>query len=100
MHGLGILAGLAALTAGAPHHMGRTRYPAGHKPGGYRFRPHNGNREVARRLRQRERDIRNQEARAITRLGTHAFVATYRDAHGFDADTIRVSRRGRIMGAV
>lgn len=85
MRGLGILAGLAALAVGGPHHMGRTRYPAGHKPSGYRFRFDKGERATARRLRQQERDRRNQEARAANDFGCQVEGVT------------RLSRRGRYI---
>lgn len=68
MRGLGILAGVAALASAsmpaAGHHAGRTRYPAGHKRRtGYGYRPHNGAREVARRLRQAARNKARQMER-------------------------------------
>lgn len=67
MRGLGILAGMGALLAGpalaTPHHKGGTRYPVGQKPNSNRYTPHQGEREVARRLRQQKRDRERQQLR-------------------------------------
>lgn len=49
-----VLAALAMpIHIGAPHHMGRTRYPTGWRNvGSSRYMPHQGAREKARRVRQ------------------------------------------------
>lgn len=81
-----------ALTAAAPvgpvHHMGRSRYPTGHKPNRSCYRPHQGEREIARRLRQKARDEQRQRDRA--KSGSAAIRALL-------AKTDRVSRRGRVI---
>lgn len=46
------------------HHKGSTRYPTGHKPNRSHYRPHQGEREIARRLRQKARDEQRQRERA------------------------------------
>lgn len=53
--------------AAMPHHMGRTRYIGGYKPPRSKYRPHQGKAEIARRLRQAERDRVNQIARGKSR---------------------------------
>lgn len=86
---------LAPLHPTGKHHKGSTRYPTGHKPNRSHYRPHQGEREIARRLRQKARDKQNQEARAMWRLGSHAFAGC--DEQGCDNLVIRVSRRGRVV---
>ena len=60
-----ILASALGLAAVAPlrepHHQGRTRYREGLKGVGKgRYLPHQGKREIARRVRQAERDATRQ----------------------------------------
>lgn len=83
------LSGLAAATMPASnHHAGRTRRPVGYRGGGgYRFRPHNGEREIARRLRQQARDAERQRQRALKRDGV------------IMAGQVGISRRGRLIYA-
>lgn len=59
------------------------------------YSPHQGEQEVARRIRQAERDRKRQEHRGIVKLGTYAFVGC--DEQGRDTDTMRYSRRGRLL---
>lgn len=87
------IGGLAALALGVglgpsiavEHHKGRTRYPKGYKPTGYGFRPHNGEREIARRKRQSERDAARQAERKAN---------SYWGGNGHD-EVVGVSRRGQ-----
>lgn len=83
---------VAALVPGLDreHHMGRTRYIGGRRCTN-RFRPHNGAREIARRQRQRARDIANQEARA----NVSCFVTD--GVQKALPDGCRVSRRRLLM---
>jgi hypothetical protein len=68
----------------AGHHMGRTRYPTGWKHVGQAgYRPHQGQQEIARRLRQAERDEANQRTR-------------FEVAHP-DSSEGRLSRRWRLL---
>lgn len=60
-----------------------------------KYMPHQGPREIARRIRQAERDRKRQEHRGIVKLGTYAFVGC--DEQGRDTDTMRYSRRGRLL---
>ncbi len=87
--------GVAALAAASigigpvlrtEHHMGRTRYPAGYKPRkGYYFKPHNGEREIARRLRQAERNAEKRRDRCVA-------------CNGFGEEgQIGLSRRGNVL---
>jgi hypothetical protein len=46
------------------HHKGRTMRPSGYRTRPGRYLPHQSDREIARRLRQQERDKANQLARA------------------------------------
>lgn len=39
----------------APHHMGRTRFWGGNRQARSKYMPHQGGREIARRLRQQAR---------------------------------------------
>lgn len=76
------------------HHMGRTRYPKGWKrQTGYGFRPHNGEREIARRLRQAARNEERQRARVHARIEQSR--GTWMPAPG----TVGISRRGRFLKA-
>lgn len=70
----GLLAAVASLAGAAltaaldrPQHLGRTSYHNGWRQfqRGHRIRPHQGEREIARRLRQAERDKQNQLARDV-----------------------------------
>lgn len=89
---------MSAVSALATDHpKGRTRYPTGHARNGRGYNtPHQGEREIARRLRQRARD----EQRQIDRL-TGAIAADRVKSwnvgvqpHGV---VIGLSRRGRFV---
>ena len=85
---MGAAAALLAMTTAfaAPHHMGRTRYPKGHKPsGGIANIYHSNEREIARRLRPQARNLERQRARAA-------------DCFGCQIEGVeRLSRRGRYI---
>lgn len=97
------LAGLAAAAASAAAavasfgdpllgtHHGCGRYPNGLRQfqRGHRIRPHQGKREIMRRLRQEERDEQNQIHRALSQNNAGRRM--------YPADVTRVSRRGRIL---
>lgn len=51
----GALAGLERLRPRQPHHYGQTRYIGGYRPARSKYMPHQGEREIARRLRQQAR---------------------------------------------
>lgn len=50
-----VLAGLERLRPRQPHHYGQTRHIGGYKAARSKYRPHQGEREIARRLRQQAR---------------------------------------------
>lgn len=91
MRSFASIAGLAALVAGPAlavsetRHLGSTRYPTGPKPNRSHYRPHQGEQEIARRLRHKARDEQRQRERA--KSGSAAILALL-------AKTDRVSRRG------
>jgi len=78
-------AGLLAVAAQPGHHMGPARYSAGQRPRRSWYVPHQGPREIARRLRQEERNRDNQIIRADGNFAYQIMGAA------------RVSRRGRIL---
>ena len=97
--GAGTLAGIATLAAAAigngllavapKHHMGRTRYGAGTRPRRSWYKPHQGPREIARRIAQEER---NRE-RQIERGSNYGW-----DAKNKPVTTgARLSRRGNVL---
>lgn len=51
----GALAGLERLRPVQPHHYGQTRHIGGYKAARSKYMPHQGEREIARRLRQQAR---------------------------------------------
>jgi len=79
------MAGMGPLVRGH-HDVGSTRY-SGHRPSRGRLMPHQGKREIARRLAQAARDEERQRARAEL----HPFYAAI-------MDTNRLSRRRRAVG--
>lgn len=83
--------GLAPMFVSRPIGPGVKRYGVDRS----KYMPHQGPREIARRIRQAERDRKRQEHRGIVKLGTYAFVGC--DEQGRDTDTMRYSRRGRLL---
>ncbi|QZP06818.1 hypothetical protein [Caenibius sp. WL] len=94
---LGKLVAAAAASVGmgirTPHHMGRTRYAPGWKHvGDGRYMPHQGKREIARRLRQAEAIERKRAER----------IEAVRHIYGGLGPTILyvatgITRRGRFV---
>lgn len=94
---LGALAAGLTMTVGpvlaTDHHRGRTRYPTGHARNGRGHGiPHQGEREIARRLRQRARDIHNRAERLAKRLGANAVKPW-----NIPQNAVGISRRGRYV---
>lgn len=84
---IGAALSLATGIFSRPHDYGRSRYPTGWaKVGRGKYRPHQNEREIARRLRQAERNEERQRARASTVTAIPA-----------DRAPTRVSRRWRWM---
>jgi hypothetical protein len=102
MRAFNIAAALSALSMPAlgplhpagKHHQGSTRYPTGHKPNRSVYRPHHGEREIARRLRHQARDEQRQRERGAPDFAVRVFGAEF--ASGLSGGA-RVSRRGRVI---
>lgn len=86
----GVLSDIAA----PPRHLGRTRYPKGKRPLRSKFLPHQGEREIARRLRNAQRDKTNRAARLIQFCTEVESKALY-----VAPDAIGISRRGKPIRA-
>ena len=72
------------------HHMGRTRYPLGYRPGrSIADQPHEHKRAIARRLRQAERNAERQRERYLAQ-----FHPSRRDAA---PENVGQSRRGGLV---
>lgn len=71
---------------GRQHHMGRTRYAHGRRPRYSAYRPHQGEREIARRLAQAERNEQRQLERMEAERQNMNWLA-------IAAGTNRMSRR-------
>lgn len=103
--GAGTLAGIATLAAAAigdgllavapKHHMGRSRYGAGTRPRRSWYKPHQGPREIARRVRQEER---NRERQLLRGAQARAWEASLFGLNTTpEPGDLRLSRRGNVL---